>query len=145
MNQMNENDALRGENWAQLYSDVPDCVADGVSLAFRRIRAAELRKKRIIRIAACAACLCAVIGAGAAALLNRPVPDVPDTVAPQTYESVVLTMDDTVLTSNADRYFHRYKECPDTDENAVAVKVATALEFEKTPCPVCCANARIEK
>ena len=40
--------------------------------------------------------------------------------------------------------FHVHGECPEASDTAVQLPLVTALEFEKTLCPVCGVNVQIE-
>jgi hypothetical protein len=72
MTRIDEFDALRKENWDDLYADVPSSVSEGVQLAFERIRVYERRRKQGLRLISVAACLCVVLGAGAIAFRSSP-------------------------------------------------------------------------
>ena len=136
-----ERDELRMLDWSKVYGNVPGAVDDGVRVAFLRIRERRARRMRLIRIAASAACL--VIIAGAAAFMLRGRESAPDYVAPLAPEVIRLTNDSEVYASREDAYFHLRPECPRAGEAAVALKLITAREFEKTLCPICRGGAEV--
>ena len=143
MSQNKQKDPLRDLNWASVYSDVPEDFDPAVRLAFQRIRVHERRKKNIIRITACAAALAVCAGIGAWQLGRREIaPDHVDVVlaAPE-----IIAMDAPVFSTMDDPHLHIDAGCPQMIENEVELQLQTALEFEKTPCPVCCANAEFEQ
>ena len=143
MNKIREMDPLRREDWANVYSDVPEEVNIGVKLAFARIRRREARRKKIVRIAACAAALALTVGVCSLALGRRQT-DAPDRVSVPVADARILTGGDIVYASNGDDCFHVHGECPEASETAVQLPLVTALEFEKTLCPVCGVNVQIE-
>ena len=55
MNQRNETDVLKGEDWDGLYADVPDAVVAGVEASLARIHRRERRARFALRAMACAA------------------------------------------------------------------------------------------
>ena len=143
MNNIKEMDPLRRENWAELYSAVPDEVDAGVKLAFARIRRREQRRKQIVRAAACAACIALVAGVSVFALTGRQEPDAPDRVAEGVAAAKLISGSDVVFASRDDACFHIPAGCPSAKGNAVELQLVTALEFEKKLCGVCGANVQI--
>ena len=144
-NNIREMDPLRSENWAGVYADVPEEVSAGVQLAFMRIRRHELRKKRMMRVVAAAACAVLAVGVCGLTLSGRKTVDPMDNVASPVVETTLLRLTDTVYSSNSDACFHVHAACPHVGENAVDLQLVTALEFEKTLCPTCGVNVKIEK
>ena len=146
---MNDNiremDPLRSENWAGVYADVPEEVSAGVKLAYMRIRRYEMRKKRIMRAAAIAACAVLAVGVCSFSLSGRKTVDPPDYVASPAVETTVLTLSNTVYTSNSDACFHVYASCPHAGERSVDLQLVTALEFQKILCETCGVNVQIQK
>lgn len=143
MNQNKIKDPLRELNWAAVYSAVPEDFDPAVRLSFQRIRAHERRKKNVIRFTACAAAVAVCAGIGVWQLGKREIaPDQVDVVlaAPE-----VIAMDTPVFSTKDDPYLHIDAACPQAVENEVEIQLVTALEFEKTPCPACCANAVFEE
>lgn len=141
MEHLNELDALKNENWADVYADVPASVHAGVEFAFMRIRARERRRQTAVRFMACAACLTVVIGA-AGWMLGREM-NAPDRVAAPDVELRMLKKDDIVYAARADAYFHVRSDCSGSMAEQVELQLVTALEFEKELCSVCGANVRI--
>lgn len=141
MNRIDEFDALRSQDWSSVYADVPDCVNEGVQLAFARIRARERRRKTMIRTLACAACLVLVVGA--AALTLRREPEAPDRVAAPQVQLRTLTMESTVYAAQADPYFHVDSGCSAAMAEQVQLQLVTAMEFEKEICPNCGRNVQL--
>ena len=80
----------------------------------------------------------------AAVILLRIGAGAPDRVVPLAPEPVLLDDDSEVFASRADECFHVRADCPRIEGEAVALKLVTAVEFEKTLCPACGANARVE-
>ena len=146
---MNDNiremDPLRSENWAGVYSDVPEEVNAAVHLAYLRIRRHEMRRKRMVRSLAAAACAVIAVGACTAVISGRKGAESPDHVTTPVQEITLLQQEDIVYSSNDDNCFHVYAECPLAKENAVELQLVTALEFDKTICKTCGANAEIER
>lgn len=138
-------DPLRSENWAGVYQNVPKEVDAAVKLAFVRIRRHEQRKKRMIRTLSLAACTVLAVGVCAVSLRGRTVPDTPDRVAAPVKEITILSLNDTVYSSNDDACFHVYENCSHAGGKTVKLQLVTALEFEKTLCETCGANVQIEK
>ena len=136
-----EIDALRNEKWSGVYGDVPDSVSAGVQFAFARIRALERRKKIIVRVAACAACMAIVLGAGGAVLGGKG--DSPDRIAAPVAQAKLLSHDSIVHAARADGCFHVYSGCSAAMAEQVEVQLVTALEFEKKLCPVCGVNVQL--
>jgi len=96
-----------------------------------------------LMLAACAAALAVCAGIGAWQLGRREIaPDHVDVVlaAPE-----IIAMDAPVFSTMDDPHLHIDAGCPQMIENEVELQLQTALEFEKTPCPVCCANAEFEQ
>ena len=138
----NERDVLRELDWSKLYGTVPGEVNDGVRIAFLRIRQRRLRRQRMARWVACAACLVLLVGA-AALFLNRGE-NAPDRVIPLSPELTALDTDAEVYASREDARFHVRMDCPRLEGDAVALKFVTAKEFEKTLCPYCGASVQAE-
>lgn len=142
MLQNKNKDPLKELNWSALYDRAPQDFDPAVRLAFKRIHAREKRKKNLLRVTACAAVLALFCGVGAWQWSKRQsVPDQVDTVlaAP-----TLLTASSHVFSTKEDPYYHTDAACPLTLENEVALQLITAREFEKTPCPDCCANVQFE-
>ena len=137
----NERDMLREMDWRQVYSSVPGAVNDGVQLAFMRIRQRRQRRRRTLRWIACAACLALVTGAAAFMLSGARAPD---RVVPLAPEKLRLDADSDVYASRADEFFHVCPDCSKIEGKAVALKLVTALEFEKALCPSCGADVSME-
>lgn len=136
MNRIEEFDALRKENWADVFADVPPAVNEGVHLAFERIHAHERRRKRGLRLISIAACLCVALGVGAVALRSAPG-KAPDRVAAPIAETRILARDELVHASMGDPCFHVRTDCGQIQGETVELQLMTALEFEKSLCPVC--------
>ena len=134
----NDRDVLRELDWSQVYASVPGAVDDGVRVAFMRIRQRRMRRRRMARWVACAACLALVAGA-AAVFLSRGQ-SAPDRVVPLAPEMTELDGDSEVYASREDAHFHLRSDCGRIEGEVVALKLVTALEFEKELCPVCGAN-----
>lgn len=141
MIQMNEFDALRNEDWSNVYGTVPESVNAGVEFAFARIRAREKRRRVALRALACAACFALVVGM-ASLNLRRPA-DAPDRVASPAPELKLLTDESIVYAAMADAYFHVRSDCSGAMAEQVELPLITALEFEKEICPVCGADVRL--
>ena len=140
----NENkDPLRDLNWSAVYGSVPDDFDPAVRLALQRVRLYEKRKKNLIRFTACAAAVAVCAGIGVWQLGRREI--APDQVDVVLAAPTVIAMDTPVLATKDDPYLHIDAACPKTIENEVEIQLVTALEFEKTPCPDCCANAEFEQ
>ena len=137
-----ERDELKHLDWSKIYANVPGAVDDGVRVAFLRIRERRMKRMRTLRLAACAACL--VIVAGAAGFMLRGGQSAPDRVVPLAPEAVTLTDDSEVYASREDACFHIHADCPRIEGEAVALKLITAREFEKTPCPECAGSVLME-
>lgn len=138
MDQRNEKDALRGENWAGLYADVPDAVAAGVEASFERIHRRERRGRFALRALACAAGLALVVGAAGLTLGQKK--DTPDRVAAPGASLRVLREDEIVYSARTDECFHLRRDCSRAEADQVALQLITALEFEKKLCPACGAD-----
>ena len=134
----NDRDMLRDLDWSKVYASVPGAVDDGVRVAFLRIRQRRMRRQKALRWVACAACLVLLVGA-AALFLNREE-NAPDRVIPLAPEMTALDSDAEVYASREDAHFHTRMDCPRIEGEAVALKLVTAMEFEKTVCPDCGAN-----
>ena len=143
MIQNEKRDPLRDLNWASVYSEVPEDFDPAVRIAFQRIRSHERRKKNIIRFTACAAAVAVFAGVGLWQMGRREVS--PDHVDVVLAAPTVVTLDTSVYSTKDDPYLHMDAACPKTVDNEVELRLVTALEFEKTPCPDCCANAQFEK
>lgn len=142
MKQTDNRDALRSCDWQRVWEKTPECVTDGMHAAFDRIHAREVRRRRARRIALCAACAALALGITAYGVRTR-LSNRLDHVAQPEIEALVLTQDSEVFAANADPCFHLHADCPQADENCVALKLVSALEFGKTLCPVCGANVVI--
>lgn len=142
MNRMDEMDALRKENWGEVYREVPQSVNDGVQLAFARIRAHERRRKQIYRAVSVAACLCVALGVGAVALKGRGS-DAPDRVAAPVVQMRLLARDEIVYACKEDACFHLKADCAQRRGDLVELLLETALEFEKELCPACGAGVEL--
>lgn len=142
MKQTDDRDALRERDWKGVWARTPDCVTDGMHAAFDRIHARELRRRQVRKIALCAACVVLALGMAAYGVRAR-MNDRLDHVAQPQIEALVLTQDSEVFAANADPCFHIRADCPKAGDGCVALKLISALEFEKTLCPVCGANAVI--
>lgn len=136
MNRIEEFDALRKENWDDVFADVPQSVNEGVQLAFERIHAYERRRKQGLRLISIAACLCVVLSVGAVALRGAPA-KAPDRVAAPITETRILARDELVHASMGDPCFHVRTDCEKIQGETVELQLMTALEFEKSLCPVC--------
>lgn len=134
-----EDDLFR-EDWDGVYGEMPDPVRDGVERALGRIHAREVRRRAARRALLCAACLALALGAFRFALSGRK--NVPDRVS-QPPAEVVLGEMDGVCAAKDDPCFHLEKTCAARRGELVELKVVAALEFEKTPCPVCGAGVRL--
>ena len=134
----NDRDALRELDWSKVYASVPGAVNDGARVAFLRIRQREMQRRRIVRWSACAACLMLLVGA--AALFLNQQRNAPDRVIPLAPEITALDGDSEVYASREDAHFHLRPDCGKIEGEAVALKLVTALEFEKELCPDCGAN-----
>lgn len=141
MNRIEDFDALRSQDWSSVYADVPDCVNEGVQLAFARIRAHERRRKNTMRVLACAACL--VLVAGVAGITLRREPEAPDRVAAAQLQLRTLAMESVVYAAQADACFHVDSGCSAAMAEQVQLQLVTALEFEKELCPVCGRNVQL--
>lgn len=127
---------IENENWQAVYSDIPDCVQFAAYSALRRIQLRKKRRRKFAAIGAAAACL-----AVTAAVLFAKL-DVPDRTAVTAKPVIVLTAESVVFASEDDPLFHIDRSCSD---HSVELPLITALEFDKTLCPVCGARAVIEK
>jgi len=143
----NEEDLLRRENWAEVYSDVPPCVENGMNMAFNRIRAQRRQARRRRSVAACAACAVLALGLGIWAI--QPDGNAPDRIADphiqapvsvQPEEKLVLEAGSAVFTTKQDSAFHVRRDCLAAQEEMVELPLVTAQEFGKTACKHCCAN-----
>lgn len=143
MIQNEKRDPLRNLNWASVYSEVPEDIDPAIRIAFQRIRSHERRKKNIIRFTACAAAVALFAGVGLWQMGKREI--APDQVNVVLASPTVVTSTSTVFATRNDPYLHVYLSCPKTIENEVELQLVTALEFEKTPCPDCCANVHFEE
>lgn len=141
MSRIDEFDALKNENWSQLYAEVPPCVNEGVQLAFARIRARERRRRATVRTLALAACLVLVFGA--AGMMLRRDPDTTDRVAAPQVELRSLNYDSNVYAAQADPYFHVHSRCSAAMAEQVKLQLVTALEFQKEICPSCGGNVQL--
>ena len=140
---MRENrDVLRELDWSKVYADVPGTVRDAAYIARLRIRERERRRRRNLRAAACAACLTVVVGA--AALLLRGGAATPDRVVPLAPDAIHMSADTEVYASREDAHYHLRPDCARIEGETVVLKLVTALEFEKIPCPACGSNAVVE-
>lgn len=143
----NEEDLLRRENWAEVYSDVPPCVENGMNMAFNRIRAQRRQARKWRSVAACAACAVLALGLGIWAI--QPDGNAPDRIADphiqapasmQPGEKQVLEADAAVYTTKQDAAFHVRRDCSVAQADMVELPLITAQEFGKTACEHCCAN-----
>ena len=141
MNRMDEFDALKNEDWSNVYGAVPESVNIGVQFAFSRIHAREKRRRQTMRFMALAACLALVIGMGS--IVFRREADAPDRIASPEVELRVLAPDSIVHAAMADAYFHIQSNCSGAMAEQVELPLITALEFEKEICPICGANVRL--
>lgn len=131
-----KRDFLRDLDWSGVYARVPEEVNEAARAAFSRIRQRKLRRAKLMRAAVTAACVMLV--AGGALLLLRGGEGAPDDrVAPPAPEVVPLLIQDTVYASATDEHYHVRADCPNLTGEPVALKLVTALEFEKTLCPDC--------
>ena len=128
---------IENQDWQSLYADVPDCVRFAAGSALRTIRTRKKQRSGLAAIAALAACLAIT----AAVLLIRPNA-LPDHTAVEPRPAIILTAQSIVFTAKDDPYFHIDRTCAD---HSVEVHLCTALEFDKTICPVCGARAAIEE
>ena len=147
----NEEDLLRRENWAEVYSDVPPCVENGMNIAFNRIRAQRRQARKRWSVVACAACAVLALGVGIWAV--QPAGNAPDRIADphiqapvsfEPHERILLYADSQVYCTKADDCFHITRQCPDVAEDAVELQIVTALEFGKTACERCAPNAQYD-
>ena len=129
MKQTDNRGALRSCDWQRVWEKTPECVTDGMHAAFDRIHAREVRRKLALGITAY----------GVRTRLSNRL----DHVAQPEIEALVLTQDSEVFAANADPCFHLHADCPQADGNCVTLKLVSALEFDKTLCPVCGANVVI--
>ena len=143
MIQNEKRDPLRDLNWSAVYSDVPEDFEPAIRFSFQRIRSHERRKKNIIRIAACAAAVAVFAGLGLRQMSKREI--APDHVDVVLAAPTVITAHTPVFSTLDDPHLHIDSACPKTIDNEVEIQLITALEFEKTPCPDCCANAKFEQ
>lgn len=137
-----ERDVLRELDWSKVYANVPGAVSDGVRVAQLRIRERGWRRKKMMQAVACAACLVVVAGGSALLLYNRA--RTPDCVLPLPPVSAALDANSDVYASRDDVYYHVRPDCNRIEGEMVELKLVTALEFEKKPCPVCAGNAASE-
>lgn len=138
----NNRDSLRDLNWSAVYGDMPQDFEPAVRIALHRISLREKRRKTVLRIGACAAVIAVMLCIGAMQLSRRSVaPDQTNTVlaAP-----TIVASDTFVFSTKDDPYLHLDASCPMMIENEVEIRLITAIEFEKTPCPECCINAQFE-
>lgn len=152
MKLMNEEDLLRRENWAEVYSNMPDCVEEGMHMAFDRIRARRVQHRKWRSVAVCAACALVALGIGAWAL--QPGEDVPDrieeahilapvTTAPVAVDERILTYESIVYAGKEDVVFHVAENCSMANGDLVELPLITAQEFGKDACEQCCAGIKI--
>ena len=128
---------IENQDWQSLYADIPDCVHIAADSALHSIRARKKRRTGPAAIAAAAACLVVT----AAALLTN-LNAAPDQTAVESKPIIVLTAQSIVFASKDDPYFHIDRSC---SEHSVELPLVTALEFEKTLCPVCGERAAISQ
>lgn len=138
MNQRNETDVLKGEDWDGLYADVPDAVVAGVEASLARIHRRERRARFALRAMACAAGLALIVGV-AGLTLGRGK-DTMDRVAAPGASLRTLREDEIVYSAPADDCFHLRKNCSRAEGDQLALQLVTALEFEKALCPACGAD-----
>ncbi len=143
MIQNEKRDPLWDLNWSAVYSGVPEDFDPAVRVAFQRIRSHEKRKKNIIRFTACAAAVAVFAGVGLWQMSKREI--APDHVDVVLAAPTVITAHTPVFATLEDPYLHIDAACPKTIDNEVEIQLITALEFEKAPCPDCCANAEFEQ
>lgn len=144
MKRMNDGDALKNAGWTEAYADVPENVQLGVQQAFLQIRVRERRRRNALRGLACAACF-ACVAVGALLGLNLHAgQDVPDHVAEPAVQLRSLAPDDIVYAARADACFHVRSDCSEAMAEQVELQLQTALEFEKTLCPVCGAYVQLK-
>lgn len=128
---------IENQDWQKLYADIPDCVHIAADDALSRIHARKKRQSTLAAVAAVAAC----IAVTAAVLLTR-LNAAPDQTVVESKPVIVLTAQSIVFTSKDDPYFHIDRSCA---EHSVELPLITALEFEKTLCPVCGERAAISQ
>ncbi|MDO4371927.1 MAG: hypothetical protein Q4D43_11415 [Clostridia bacterium] len=128
---------IENQDWQNLYADIPDCVHIAADSALNRIHARKRRRTGFAAIAAAAACLAIT----AAVLLTQPNA-APDQTAVESKPVIVLTAQSIVFASKDDPYFHIDRSCA---EHSVELPLITALEFEKTLCPICGERAAISQ
>lgn len=126
---------IENQDWQSLYADVPDCVRFAADSALHAIRTRKKQRSGLAAIAAIAACLAIT----AVVLLIRP-DALPDHTAVESKPAIVLTAQSIVFASKDDPYFHIDRSCA---EHSVELPLITALEFDKTLCPVCGERAAI--
>ena len=142
-----ERDMFRDLDWTKVYAKPSSAVSDAAGIAYLRIRQHELRRQRKLRtlrrMAGAAACVALIVGAAVFILHEKG--GSPDHVVPLASDVLVLRENDEVYASRADEYFHMRTDCPKVMGAHVALKLVTALEFEKELCPDCGANYRVER
>jgi len=143
MIQNEKKDPLRDLNWSAVYGNVPEDFEPSVRAAFQRIRIAERRRKNVIRFAACAAAVAVFACIGLWQMGKREF--APDQANVVLAAPTIITMDTPVFSTKDDPYLHLETACPKTIKNEVELKLVTALEFEKSPCPDCCAHVQFEE
>lgn len=136
-----ERDPLRALDWRSVYGEVPDSVRAGAEEALARVRARARRRMRAWRALGAAACLLIVLGAGLFGLSGKR--DAPDRVISPAAEIPPLKLSDVVYAGPEDPCFHLRADCPSAAGAQAALELVTALEFEKSACPLCCAEARL--
>lgn len=138
----NNRDSLRDLNWSAVYGDMPQDFEPAVRIALHRISLREKRRKTVLRIGACAAVIAIMLGIGALQVRKRAY--VPDQSSIVLAAPTVVASNTLVFGTKEDPYFHLNAACPRALESEVKIQYITALEFEKSPCPECCANVQFE-
>lgn len=138
----NKEDSLRDFNWSAVYGDMPQDFEPAVRIALHRVYLHERRRKTALRLCACAAVIAIMLGFGALQLGRRSL--APDQSNIVLAAPTIVASDTLVFATKDDPYLHLDASCPQTIENEVEIQLITAIEFEKIPCPECCANAQFE-
>ena len=127
-----QNDWLKAVDFDSAFAATPVEIDIAVMDAGRRIR----RRKKNLARAACAAAAVVVAAVGVSALmLGRQAHRPEDIVLAQPTANPADVRE--VWTSRRDLYYHADANCGNILVPKVKMQRATALEFEKTPCPAC--------
>jgi len=127
-----QKDWLETVDFDSAFAATPVEIDVAIMDAGRRIR----RRKKMLSRVACAAAAIFVAAAGVSALMLRQEAHHPeDIVLAQPTANPAEAQE--VWTGRRDPYFHAEKNCENILVPAVKMQRATALEFEKMPCPAC--------